>query len=178
MNITAIEAATGIAWDDWLEYLGSVHAEGLSHPQIVAEVMKRLPDLDSPGWWAQGVTVAYEQTTGRRLPGQRSDGTFEPTVSRTLPGTMAEAMARWQQLVDGSTEFNGVAIDGTPATSHTDKRQHWGCRLVDGTRISADVDTYSTPLGKANLTITHQRLPAAEAAAEWKAFWKTTLEKI
>src|SRR4030095_5965546 len=36
------------------------------------------------GWWAQGVTVAYEQARGLRAPRQRRGGLFEVIASKTV----------------------------------------------------------------------------------------------
>ena len=47
-------------------------------------------------WWSQHVTVAYEQARGIREPGQRQDGSFEASVSRTValdPVAALEAIA-------------------------------------------------------------------------------------
>ena len=41
------------------------------------------------GWWAQGITVGYEQAHGRRLPGQQADGTFSVTVTKTIAAPRA-----------------------------------------------------------------------------------------
>ena len=49
------------------------------------------------GWWAQGITVSYEQARGLRAPGQRADGTFEASVTKTLPATVEQI---WPLLAD------------------------------------------------------------------------------
>ena len=48
--------------------------------------------VDNPAWWAQSVTVAYEQDSGRRFPGQRPKGTFQTSVSKSTQLGMAELM--------------------------------------------------------------------------------------
>ena len=43
-------------------------------------------------WWAQSITVRYEQARGMRLPGQQPDGTFSVAVSRSLRGEPLELL--------------------------------------------------------------------------------------
>lgn len=44
-------------------------------------------------WWAQGITVDFEQACKGRLPGQRADGTFSVSITRTMPGDRLAALA-------------------------------------------------------------------------------------
>jgi hypothetical protein len=39
--------------------------------------------IEQLGWWTQAVTMAYEQYIGRPVPGQRPDGTFQKSVSKS-----------------------------------------------------------------------------------------------
>jgi uncharacterized protein YndB with AHSA1/START domain len=48
-------------------------------------------DLGVDPWWAQAVTVRYEQERGLRVVGERADGTFEFAVQRTIRTTLEEA---------------------------------------------------------------------------------------
>jgi len=41
-----------------------------------------------PGWWAQSITVGYEQARGLRQVNQQASG-FTANVSRTLPAAAA-----------------------------------------------------------------------------------------
>jgi len=91
VNIATIEKNTGKTWDEWLEFLEGIDAKNLTHKEIA----QRIHDAGTPGWWTQAVTVAYEQHIGRRAPGQDNDGTFTITASKTLDGTMDEALATW-----------------------------------------------------------------------------------
>ncbi|MWB99005.1 hypothetical protein [Agromyces seonyuensis] len=77
----AVIEATGRSRDDWFGMLDADGALEWKHGRIAA----RLADhYDVDPWWAQHVTVAYEQARGLRRPGQRPDGTFEFAVSRTV----------------------------------------------------------------------------------------------
>lgn len=218
-NIEGIEAATKMAWSEWLKFFDSINAKNLSHPEIAKMTCKHLLALrpsmltqveaqaqghsteqnkkaglsqESKGvlpqesvsglprasveWWSQSVAVAYEQHIGRRQPGQRNDGTYEVAVSKTLAGTMDDAMRVWVNLIKGKTEFADISIEKQPTTSKTEKWRHWRVILSDGSHIS--VDTYNKPPDKAMLTITNTKLKNAETAARWRLFWKELLKNL
>ena len=176
-NIESIEKTTGKPWKEWVAYLENINANELPHKEIAQHVHQQLQGIvENAGWWAQGITVAYEQHTGRRLPGQRSDGTFEVAASKTVNATMDETIDKWLTLVKNKHEFDTVQVAQPPTTSRADKSRHWSCNLSDGTRINAD--TYPKSAEKTVFTITHIRLDSPESAAKWRAYWKTTLEKM
>ena len=99
ISLEPIERTTKRPWPEWLAFMDRIGAEHLDHTQIAQHVHEELermaPGLDNPGWWAQGITVAYEQHSGRRLPGQQADGTFQMSVSKTTGLGVKEAMDRW-----------------------------------------------------------------------------------
>jgi hypothetical protein len=83
-RIEAVERATGRSWDDWLSWMASIDADQLSHHEIASALITELDGkVENVGWWAQATAVAYEQYVGRRVPGQRPDGTFQTSVSRS-----------------------------------------------------------------------------------------------
>lgn len=85
VNTQAIEQATGASWQEWCAFLDESGAAQLDHNAIVRKARKF---KQISGWWAQSVAVAYEQHIGRRKPGQRSDGLFNASASRTIVGSL------------------------------------------------------------------------------------------
>ncbi len=83
--------ATGRRSADWYGMLDAAGARDWPHKQI-AEHLVAAHGVD--GWWAQSITVGYEQATGRRRPGQQQDGTFTVSVSRRIPGDGPSVYAR------------------------------------------------------------------------------------
>lgn len=82
-KIASIEQATSQSWQQWLDYLESINAAALTHHDIATKVLEKLMGkVDNPAWWAQSVTVSYEQYIGRRAPGQQPDGMFQTSISR------------------------------------------------------------------------------------------------
>lgn len=175
-NIPAIEKATSITWDKWLAFFDEINAQDLPHKEIAERVYEKLAHLDNGGWWSQSVTVAYEQSIGRREPGQRNDGTYETSVSKTLDGTMDEVLEKWVNLTNDRNEFNGVPFEKEPSWSETEKWRNWRCPLSDGSRIVVGI--YQKSPDKAALGLGHLKLATAESAEVWKAYWKTLLEEL
>jgi len=77
----ALAEATGRHYEGWFELLDGWGAQERRH----GEMARWLVDEQGvPGWWAQTVTVAYEQARGLRLPGQQPDGTFDASATKTV----------------------------------------------------------------------------------------------
>ena len=76
-----IRSNTGRTWDEWFALLDGWGAARRPHPEIARWLVG---EHDVGGWWAQGVTVAYEQARGLRDPGQRRGGLYEANASKTV----------------------------------------------------------------------------------------------
>jgi hypothetical protein len=173
MPLDGVEEATGRGWDAWRRILDGWDAASLSHAQIA----RRLQDDEGVAhWWAQTLTVAYEQHIGRRVPGQTSDGTFQVSTSRTVDGELDEVFARWLQVVDDLDERTAVGIAREPATTVNETYRYWRVGFADGSRVSFGA-SQAKP-GKVKLGLGHQRLPAAEDIERWRPFWKAMLAEV
>ncbi len=175
-NLASIEQATGRSWDDWVRLLDAANARNLVHRAIADIVHAELDGkTDNAGWWAQGVTVAYEQHIGRRVPGQVADGTFEVASSRTLAGSKEDVMALFEEAHSALSELNGTPIESS-RLSGTDKRLYWKAELGDGSR--SVVACEDKPGHKAMVVATQVKVASREQAESWRAFWKTRLAKL
>ncbi|WGW12413.1 hypothetical protein LWF01_01185 [Saxibacter everestensis] len=173
MNIEAIEAGIGMPWAEVEEFLAGINAGRLSHKDIATALND---EGIARGWWAQSVTVAYEQQIGRRQPGQDCDGEFQTSVSKTVNGSMDEARNRWITLLGDAEEFSGVSISRGPDLSESDKWRYWRCGLADGSRVNVNI--YQKAPGKAALSLQHERLESAEQLDHWRDFWKAKLAEF
>lgn len=172
-NLDSVEKGTGKPWSEWLAFFERIKAEELDHTHIAAQVYTELDGkVENPGWWAQGVTVAYEQYTDRRAPGQRSDGTFECSVSKTFDESREDLYARIAEKMEGLGEIRGYEV-GNTRTSVTPVRSYWKCDLSDGTKLTCAIE----PRGdtKSTLVITHSQLANAQQRDEWHEWWKQFL---
>jgi hypothetical protein len=88
MSDAAIEKGTGRSWESWLGVFAAAGADQLSHQEIV-EVAG---GAGAPPGWRQMVTVPFEQHLGRRVVGQVGDGVFNVSASKTVSGSLDDAL--------------------------------------------------------------------------------------
>jgi len=138
-STAAIARATGVPWSEWAARLDAAGGGALDHRGLVAAARRDLGHIDNPDWWAQGVAVAYEQHIGRRAPGQRQDGTFEATASRTHGGTLDEGAAAWRTLMAGRDRIGDAVFAGAPTETTTPAYRRWRVTCDDGTRLLTQV---------------------------------------
>jgi hypothetical protein len=164
-----IVAKTGRTWEQWVRELDSHNAIEKPHGEI-ARLVNQEYGVD--GWWSQSVTVGYERIKGRRGLGQRLDGSFEASKSRTynVPVEVLfdacagdEARSRW--LTDAATTVR-------TATAPRTLRLHW----PDGTIVALWFTDKGA--GKSNLALAHQKLASREAADVAKQEWGERLDAL
>lgn len=157
MSDEAMAAATGKAGADWFELLDAAGAAEWTHPQIA----RWLHDEQGvPGWWSQAVTVGFEQARGRRAPGQRADGTFEVSASKTFPLEQEAALDAVIGAVSASL--------GRPA-SESRAARYQTARWALPQNVSLLATANPTNAGRTSVSLTHQRLADAAALAPAKA---------
>lgn len=163
----SVLAATGRSRDDWREALAAVGAGAWSHNAIATWLVA---ENGVNPWWAQNITVDFEQHNGRRRPGQRADGTFEVTASRRVPGEQADALAR---AVDSVS-----AAIGRPASSIHASGKYFSARwkLDDGTSVTASVPPSSG--GKSTVALTFVGLASEEAMPGAKELLRNALPSV
>lgn len=168
----ALLQRTGRRRHEWHDLLDDAGAMQWPHARI-ARWLADEHDVD--GWWAQGLTVGYEQARGLRLPGQRPDGTFEAGVSVTLPLPAAAATA-WCTDPDLVTRWLDVVPEVRGATEGTSVRWTW----TDGSRVHVGLtalpDSSSGP--RCRLAVTHRGLASADAVPAIKAAWSERLQRL
>lgn len=172
-NIEAIENETGKSWNEWLAFFDKIGAKDLSHKDIALKVHESGWAGD---WWAQAVTVAYEQHIGRRLPGQDSDGSFTVSVTKTYSGDLDETLAAWRKVADTHSEFNGTKLAKPVEVSKTEKWRYWRANLADNSKAVVYISKKSED--KCLLAIQHERLSSSAAVETWRAYWKEFLAEV
>jgi hypothetical protein len=169
----AIADGTARSWEEWLAFLTEIGAEDMPHPEIARRIQET---GDASGWWAQSITVAFEQHIGRRKPGQRADGSFETSATRTLDGERDRLFADLVARLEGIDGFGGVALAAPPRTSVTPKRSYWRCKLADGTGVAFALEQKAP--GKVLVAVTHDKVASENDATRWRTFWKQELGKF
>ncbi|WP_430501573.1 hypothetical protein ACQRWP_08405 [Micromonospora trifolii] len=165
-----ISARTGRGWAEWFALLDAASATEWTHTRIARHLAT---EHEVPGWWAQTITVGYEQARGLRAPGQRRGGGFEASASRTVAvpalrlfEAFADETARARWLPD-------VEVRVRTATAPRSFRADWA---GGPTRIVVGIDAVGE--SKARVNVLHEKLTAAEQAAELKVYWRDRLAAL
>jgi uncharacterized protein YndB with AHSA1/START domain len=165
-----IQSNTGRAWDEWFAVLDRWGAVERSHPEIARWVNE---EHGVPGWWAQGVTVAYEQARGLRAPGQRRDGQFEVNASKTVAVPVERLYEAFADPALRERWLPGATVEVRTARPAKSIRANWD----DGsTRLAIAITARGE--SKSQVALTHERVPDAGAADKLKAFWRERMAAL
>lgn len=154
---------TGRDWPGWFEMLDRWGAERRSH----AEIARWLTAEHGIGsWWAQTITVGYEQARGLREPGQHADG-WAVSASKTIAVPVERLFEAFDDEALRERWLPGADLRLRTATPHRSARYDW----EDGsTRVNVGFAQLAE--SKSQVAIAHERLPDADTAEEMKAWWR------
>lgn len=178
----SISKATGIAWSEWDSWLTAQGALTLPHPEIAKLALARVHELGitthaangqpfNDGWWSQGIAIEYEHQHGLREQGQSSTGEHAISASRKVVGSLDQLLEAWLTVVAHRTEFDGVAADGEPRISSTEKWRYWRISLADGSAVNVDISAD-------RIAIQHAKLASKSSGERWRPFWKSVLGEV
>lgn len=129
-------------------------------------------------WWGQAVAIAYEHEIGARVPGERCDGSFAASATKTLNGTMDDVYAAWCDFAANLVGVAGVPFAGDARRSETPKWRYWRINLDNGAAVSVNI-TQKPPsasgVQKVALAAEVTKLNSVEQVDYWKAEWKELL---
>jgi len=168
ISSAAVRRATGKTWAQWLALLDRAGARRKSHREN-AEWLHTRHAL--PSWWAQMVTVGYEQARGLRVRHEKAAG-FEVSVSRTLNASVARAFEAWKDPLQREHWLPRTPLSIRKATPHKSIRITWG----DGTSVG--VNFWPKGSLKCQVVPQHGKLPDAAAAERMKAYWSDRLDAL
>ena len=158
-----IRRNTGRGWDEWFDLLDAWGAVRRPHPEIA----RWLEEHAVGGWWAQGVTVAYEQARGLRDPGQRRGGLYEVNASKTVAVPVERLYEAFADPALRGRWLPAAAFEIRTARPARSIRANW----EDGsTRLLVTFTARGE--AKSQVAVTHERIPDAPAADKLKAFWR------
>ncbi|KRC58734.1 hypothetical protein ASE14_19630 [Agromyces sp. Root81] len=163
----AVVSATGRTRDEWFALLDAAGAAEWKH-QAIANWLARDQGVDP--WWAQGVTVGYEQARGIRSPGQRQDGTFEVSVTRTIAGDVEPALRALAAVVTARTGVEPLALNLSA------KYPTARFPLDGGEFVLASASARGA--GKTSIGLTRGRMPTGDDLAEAKQTLRGWLDAV
>ena len=164
-----IKAKTGCTWERWVRALDYHGAKELPHRDIAALVSNKYK-ID--GWWSQTVTVGYERIKGLRARGQRRDGTYEASKSRTYDVPVTTLFEAW---ADASVRRRWLDVENVKvrtATAPKSMRIGWS----DGSIIA--IGFQAKGKSKSSVAVQHTKLPDRETADRLKQYWSDRLNVL
>jgi uncharacterized protein YndB with AHSA1/START domain len=166
----AVHAKTGRTWAEWIAALDKTGADQWPHKKIAEFVHK---EFGCDGWWAQMVTVGYEQAKGLRVKHQTPAG-FNASASKTIGVPIATLYKAWTDpKVREKWLVGAKKMVIRKATPNKSMRITW----TDGTTHVA-VGFFPKGAGKSQVAVEHSKLDGVKAVEMMKKCWKGALDKL
>ena len=169
MSDEKLKQKTGCTWKRWVGALDGHRADQMSHGEI-AKLVNEKYKID--GWWSQMVTVGYERIKGLRARGQRLDGTYEASKSRTFNVPVTTLFDAWADESVRRRWLNGGDVRVRTATAPKSMRL--------GSTDGGIVAVWFTPKSKSksSVALAHTKLPDRETADRLKKHWSDRLDAL
>lgn len=169
MSDKVLKERTGCTWERWVPLLDRLGAAGMRHGELARMIHEK---FKVDGWWAQAVTVGYERITGKRAIGQRMDGSYEASKSRTFNVPVAKVFAAFEKPSQRKKWLDGEKVVLRTATANKSVRLGWSDRTI--------VAVWFTPkgTGKTAVSLAHSKLPDRATSTRLKQFWGERLDAL
>ena len=173
MSDAAIEAKTGCTWERWVHALDYHKAYELTHKEIAQLVGEK---FGVGPWWRQSVTVGYERIKGLRVRGQRRNGTYEASKSRTFAVPVDRLFDMWANARLRRQWLNGATVRVRTATPPKSLRLDWnGEGIADGI---VEVWLTAKGPGKSCVAVQQTKLPDRAAVERAKQYWSERFDAL
>lgn len=163
-----LREATGRGWHAWCDLVDAWPGHDGGHTAVARWLVD---EHGVDGWWAQTVTVGWERITGRRLPGQRPDGTFVAGRSRTLDVAHDDLRGLLVDDEGRAALFGGLDV---PMLSRPGTKS---LRLGVEPGVAV-VALEPTDDGRTRVFVQHEKLPAHADVAPAQEFWSEWLDAL
>lgn len=164
-----IRSGSGRPWAEWVEVLDAWGARERTHTEVARHVV----ELGVDPWWAQAVTVGYERITGQRAVGQRMDGSYSGSASRTFAADLARVEPLWTEAA-GRDQWlpPGLLALRTASPGKSARFDQ-----ADGGGILAVWFT-GKGMGKCSVQVQQEKLPSKDAADTFGATWRARFDAL
>ncbi len=166
----AVRRATGRDRDEWFALLDAWGGAGRGYREIAGWFMG---EHGVSGWWAQKLTIEYEQARGLRAPGGRRDGTFAVGASKTVAVPVERLFKAFADARLRARWLPGAAMRERTSQPGRSARFDWqdgGTRLIVGFTAKGEA--------RSQADLVHERLPDARAAKQAKAYWRERMAAL
>jgi hypothetical protein len=169
MADASVKEKTGRTWEQWVRTLDQHDAATMAHRDIAKLVSETYKVQD---WWSQTVTVGYERIKGLRVRGQRRDGTYEASKSRTYNVAVDDLFDAWANASLRKRWLDEAGIKVRSATKPKAMRIAWS----DGTVVIVGFMPKGT--AKSSVAVAHTKLASREAASALKQYWSDRFDRL
>ena len=175
---------TGYGFDHWFAVLDRFDAVKKGHTAAARHLYEA---HGVEGWYAQGITVAYERERGVRAVNQRCDGAFEVSVSKTVTGgttsvirALTNARQRAKLKVSDASLVSALAagLDSPKSKGFVVRpdglgrfRYKWGDTTVQFYLVPK-------PGKKVAITVSNMNLAGADMVEPRRAVWRELLDSL
>lgn len=169
MSDAVIKEKTGCNWARWVAALDYQRAAEMSHGERAALISTK---YKVGGWYSQMVAVGYERIKGLRAKGQRLDGTYEASKSRTYNIPVRKLFDAWKnpEIRARWLREGGVKV----RTANAPKTMRIG--MSDGSIVA--VSFMPKGASKSAVALAHTKLRSREEANQLKALWSERLDAL
>ena len=141
-----------------------------------------------PGWYCQGIVVAYERARGTRVMNQKCDGSFEVSVSKVINAATpalvkalsdAKQRRRWSAKADAAlVKALGAGLKSPKSKGFVMKPNGEARYRFKWDGMTVQLNLYPKGPGKTSIVATQQKLAGPEAVEPYRTLWKTTLAAV
>jgi len=164
-----IQAKTGKAYSDWFAILDAAGARKMTYKEIVAILHSR---YRLGRWWAQKLTIIYEQERGLREKHETKSG-YQISVSRTVPLPVGKLFTMWHDKKVRSKWLMDDALAIRTATANKTLRGLWG-----NSKARVEVSFYPKGQSKCQVVVQHTKLSGSAEARRMKKYWSEALDRL
>jgi hypothetical protein len=168
MSDGSLEQKTGRTWEQWVKLLDRHGAGEMSHRDIATLVNT---EYEVDDWWSQAVTVGYERIKGLRALGQRRDGTYEASKSRTFNVPVTTLFEAWANARVRQRWLTGASVKVRTSTAPKSMRLDWNQSIVAAWFIAKGSS-------KSSVALSHTKLPDRATANRIKQYWTERLDAL
>ena len=140
-----------------------------------------------PGWYCQGIVVAYERTRGKRVMNQKCDGSFEVSVSKVITAktpALVKALSDPRRRRRWSANADPALVKAFEAGLKNPKSKGFVMKPNGEARyrykwdaMTVQFNLYPKGPGKTSI-VAQQTLPGADAVEPYRALWKAAFAAL
>lgn len=167
MSDEAVKKATGRTWREWVRALDETKASDKPH----REIARAVSSMGTTNWWSQMVTVGYERIRGLRERGQRRDGAYRVSKSRTFPVPVSRL---FDAFAKPRVRAKWLPVKVTVRTANPNKTMR--LTMSDGTIVAIGFTAKGD--NRSAVAIEHSRLTGKPPATEMKEWWSERFDAL